>query len=261
MGNRTLRTIGLPIVTLLVFLGIWQLYCYLSGIAEYTLPAPSDIVVRMAEDHALMWMHFLATLRLALMGLGLGLVVGVVLAVVIHTVPLLREAVAPLLVISQNVPLIALGPLLMIWFGFGITPKLILLVIVCFFPITLSMLTGLGQAEPHLREYLGMIGASYWERMKRLEFPASLTYLFSGLKIATTYVVSSAIVAEWLGANKGIGYYLKLRFNGFDALGVFGSIFYIVMLSLAFFGAVVLLERFVIRWRPRNRDGWKAVSK
>lgn len=261
MGNKTLRTIGLPVVTLIVFIGLWQLYCSLSGIADYTLPAPSDIAKRMVEDRELIWTHFTATLRLSFMGLGLGLLAGTAIAVIIHSVPLFREAVAPLLVISQNIPLIALGALLMIWFGFGLTPKLILLVIVCFFPVTMSMLTGLGQAEPHLREYLGMIGASRWERMKRLEFPASLPYLFTGLKMAATYVVSSATVAEWLGANKGIGYYLQLRFKGFDAAGVFGSIVCIIALSLVFFGIVALLERFVIRWRPSSRGEWKAVSK
>lgn len=261
MGNKTIRTIGLPAVALLVFFGAWQLYCKLSGIATYTLPAPTDIVARMADDWGLLEKHLTSTLRLSLMGLGLGLAVGVALAMIIHAVPLLREAVAPLLVISQNIPSIALGPLLMIWFGYYLTPKLILLVVVCFFPITLSMLAGLGQAEPHLREYLGMIGASRWEKMKRLEFPASLPYLFSGLKIAATYVVSSATVAEWLGANKGIGYYLQLKFKGFDMPAMFGSIFCIVALSLSFFGLVVLLERLVIRWRPRSGVAWKAVSK
>lgn len=261
MGNKTLRAIGLPIVTLLAFIGAWQLYCDLSGIANYTLPAPSDIVTRMAEDRSLLWTHLASTLRLSLMGLGLGLAVGVALALLIHAVPLLREAVAPLLVISQNIPSIALGPLLMIWFGYDLTPKLILLVIVCFFPITLSMLAGLGQAEPHLREYLGMIGATRWEKMRRLEFPASLPYLFSGLKIAATYVVSSATIAEWLGAKKGIGYYLQLKFKGFDMPAMFGSILCIVLLSLAFFGAAALLERLVVRWRPRGGGSWKAVSE
>jgi ABC-type nitrate/sulfonate/bicarbonate transport system permease component len=167
---------------------------------------------------------------------------------------------SPILVLSQNVPIIALGPLLMIWFGFGLTPKLILLIIVCFFPIALSMLAGLGHAEPQLREYLGMIGASRWERMKRLEFPASLPYLFSGLKITVTYAVTSAVVAEWLGASKGIGYYLVLKFKGYDTSAVFGAIVCIVTLSLLLYGAAALLERLVIRWRPRSSDGWEGVS-
>lgn len=261
MGNNGLRTIGLPIAALALFIGFWELYCYLSGIENYTLPAPSDIVIRLMDDLELLWYHFKATLSLSMMGLGLGLAVGVLLAVIIHSVPLLREAIAPLLVLSQNVPSIALGPLLMIWFGYDLTPKLILLVIVTFFPISLSMLTGLGQAEPNLREYLSMIGASRWEKMKRLEFPASLSYLFSGLKISATYVVSSATIAEWLGGGKGMGYYLQLKFKGYDMPAMFGSIVCIVALSIAFFGIVALLERLVIRWRPRSQRGWKAVTK
>ncbi|WEK52837.1 MAG: ABC transporter permease [Candidatus Cohnella colombiensis] len=255
-----LRSIGLPIITLIITIGLWQACCWLFEIPTYTLPAPSEIAVKMYMDSAMLWGHVVATINLSLLGLGLGLVVGIVVAIVIHLVPIFRDAVAPLLVLSQNVPLIALGPLLMIWFGFGITPKLILLIIVCFFPITLSMLVGLGQAEPQLREYLAMIGSTRWEQLKRLEFPASLPYLFSGLRMAATYVVSSAIVAEWLGASKGIGYYLQLKFKGFEAPGVFTSIVCIVLLSLLFFGAAVLLERLVIRWRPPAKESWKEAS-
>lgn len=258
MGNKTLKSIFLPCATLFIFIVLWQACCVLFKIEPFILPSPMNIATQMVEDSELLWKHFLATFNLALMGLGLGLAVGVIFAIVIHILATLRVAVSPLLVLSQNVPLIALGPLLMIWFGFGLTPKLILLVIVCFFPITISMLAGLGQAEPALRQYLGMIGATRWELMRRLEFPASLPYLFSGLRIAATYVVSSAVVAEWLGASKGIGYYLVHKFNGFDASGVFGAIVCIVALSLVFYGAVVGLERLVIRWRPRASEGWES---
>ncbi|BBI34508.1 ABC transporter permease [Cohnella abietis] len=260
MGNRALRGILLPVVTMLVFIGLWQAACAIFEIKTFTLPSPWDIALTMYEDSALLWKHVLATLYLALTGLGLGLGFGIIVAVFLHIVPILREAFAPILVLSQNIPIIALGPLLMIWFGFGVTPKLILLVLVCFFPITLSILVGLGQAEPQLREYLGMIGASRWERLKRLEFPASLSYLFSGLKIAATYVVSSAMVAEWLGANKGIGYYLKLNSNGYDQPGVFGSIVCVVALSLLFYYMVVLAEHLIIRWKPRPSRDWKGAS-
>jgi len=260
MASKAFVRALLPVATLIVFVGLWQASCLLFDIPTYTLPAPTDVARQMAQDAELLWKHFAATLKLASIGLALGLAVGIAVALIIHIVPLLRDAFAPLLVLSQNVPLIALGPLLMIWFGFGLAPKLILLVIVCFFPVALSLLVGLGQAEPQLREYLAMIGASKRERMKRLEFPASLPYLFSGLRIAAAYVVSSAIVAEWLGANKGIGYYLQLKFKGFQTSGVFASIVCIVVLSLAFYGAVVALEKLVIRWRPRAAN-WKEVSK
>ncbi|XID95200.1 ABC transporter permease [Paenibacillaceae bacterium WGS1546] len=259
MGGKRIRNVALPVATMLLFAAVWQAACMLFGIEAYTLPAPLDIAAKMYVDSAALWGHARATLGLAAAGLAMGTTVGVAVAVFLHLVPALRLAFAPLLVLSQNVPLIALGPLLMIWFGFGLTPKFILLVLVCFFPVALSVLVGLGQAEPHLREYLAMIGASRWERLKRLEFPAALSYLFSGLRIAATYVVSSAIVAEWLAGNRGIGYYLKLKFNGFEQTAVFGSIVCIVALSFMFYYAVVVAERLVIRWKPRD-DGKGAVS-
>jgi ABC-type nitrate/sulfonate/bicarbonate transport system permease component len=260
MGTKALRSVLIPIATLIIFIALWQVSCYLFKIDRWILPDPWTIALRMAEDSAMLLKHLLSTLKLALMGIGLGLAVGIIVAMVLHSISFLRIAMSPLLVLSQNVPIIALGPLLMIWFGFGLTPKLILLIIVCFFPIALSMLVGLGQAEPQLREYLGMIGASRWERMKRLEFPASLPYLFSGLKITVTYAVSSAVVAEWLGASKGIGYYLVLKFKGYDTSAVFGAIVCIITLSLLLYGAAALLERLVIRWRPRSSHDWEGVS-
>jgi ABC-type nitrate/sulfonate/bicarbonate transport system permease component len=260
MGNKTLRSVLISIATLIVFIALWQVSCIVFVMDRWILPDPWTIALRMAEDSALLWKHIQSTLKLTLMGVGLGLAVGIIVAIVLHSVPFLRMAISPLLVLSQNVPIIALGPLLIIWFGFGLTPKLILLIIVCFFPIALSMLAGLGHAEPQLREYLGMIGASRWERMKRLEFPASLTFLFSGLKITVTYAVTSAVVAEWLGASKGIGYYLVLKFKGYDTSAVFGAIVCIITLSLLLYGAVALLERLIIRWHPRSSDDWAGGS-
>src|SRR5690606_7349188 len=118
----------------------------------WTLPAPADIVYRMATDAGLIWHHLTSTLGLAMAGVGIGLAAGVAVAIGLHLSPFARSVVSPFVIASQNVPLIALGPLLMIWFGFGLTPKLILLALVGFFPVAWSMLTGLGRAEPQLRE-------------------------------------------------------------------------------------------------------------
>jgi len=260
MASNRVRKLALPVGTIAVLLAVWQAVCALFDVPIYTLPAPSDIAVTLYEDSAMLWAHVRATFGLALAGLALGTAIGIAVGVLLHLIEPARLALAPMLVLSQNVPLIALGPLLMIWFGFGITPKLILLVLVCFFPVALSVMVGLGQAEPHLREYLLMIGASRWERLKRLDFPGSVSYLFSGLKIAATYVVSSAMVAEWLGADKGIGYYLKLKFSGFEQAAVFGSIVCVVSLSFLFYYAVVLLERLIVRWKPREKGERKEAS-
>ncbi|MBB6675505.1 ABC transporter permease [Cohnella nanjingensis] len=250
MASNAWRKTLLPAGTLIGLLLLWQACCMAFDIARYTLPAPWDIARRMAEDGPRLLDQTWSTLRLALKGIGLGIALGIGSAIVFHLIPGVRSALSPIIIITQNIPLIALGPLLIIWFGFGLLPKLILLALVCYFPIAWSMLAGLGQAEPHLREYLAMIGASRLEVLRRLELPASLPYLFSGLKITATYSITSAIVAEWLGASEGIGHYLVLKSKGYDTTSVFAAIVCIVTLSLAFYGLAVLLERLAIRWRP-----------
>ncbi|WP_235427125.1 ABC transporter permease [Cohnella kolymensis] len=249
-----LRNIVPPVLSVTVFLLVWQAACKMFSLPPYMLPDPLRVAERMAEDSSLLLKHVAATFQLALMGVAAGVAAGIIVALILHFVPWLRSAVAPLIVMSQNIPLIVLAPLLIMWFGFGLSPKLILLVIICFFPIAWSMLAGLRHAEPHLREYLAMIGASRRQMLLRLELPASLPYFFSGLKITTTYSVSSVVVAEWLGSSKGIGYYLYLKFKGYDIAAAFGAVACIIALSLLFYGAAALLERLVIRWRPRTGE-------
>lgn len=249
--GRALIGIG----TLIAFVILWQLCVELWHIKPYSLPSPLDIADRFGSQWERLLEQSGATLLLAVKGIGLGIGLGVLSAIALHLIPGVRSALSPIIVITQNIPLIALGPLLIIWFGFGIAPKLVLITLVCYFPIAWPMLAGLGQAEPQLREYLKMIGASRLALLLRLELPASLPYFFSGLKITATYSIMAAIVAEWLGASKGIGYYLVLKSKGYDTTSVFAAIVCIVTMSLAFYGLAVLLERLVVRWRPAGRDG------
>ncbi|CAM3719046.1 ABC transporter permease [Cohnella lubricantis] len=251
MASRTLlQRFWLPAGALALLVLVWQLICKLGGVDPWILPAPSAIAHNMWDDSSRLWSQVWFTLRLALKGIGLGIVIGVAAALLFHLIPGVRAALSPIIIITQNIPLIALGPLLIVWFGFGLLPKLILLVLVCFFPIAWSMLSGLGQAEPHLREYLAMIGASRWEVLWRLELPASLPSFFTGLKLTATYSITAVIVAEWLGSSEGIGHYLVLKSKGYDTPGVFSAIACIVALALLFYGAAALLERLAIRWRP-----------
>jgi ABC-type nitrate/sulfonate/bicarbonate transport system permease component len=253
MGNKVWWRVWPPAVSFAAFLALWQASCAVFAIDPWTLPSPVRIAMRMKEESGLLMKHLAATLQLAASGVGIGLAAGVALAIMLHLLPVVRSAISPFVIASQNVPLIALGPLLMIWFGFGLEPKLILLTLVCFFPIAWSMLAGLGRAEPYLREYLAMIGASKWQILRRLEIPASLPFLFSGLKITVTYSVTSAIVAEWLGASKGIGYYLVLKFKGYDTSAVFAAVICIVTMCLVLYGIAVLLEKWVVYWRPQSQ--------
>jgi ABC-type nitrate/sulfonate/bicarbonate transport system permease component len=259
MENKTMwRRVWPPASALVLFVAAWQSACRWLAIDPWTLPAPLDIARKMADDAGLIWHHLTATLGLAVAGVAIGLAAGIIVAVGLHLSPFARGVFSPFVIASQNVPLIALGPLLMIWFGFGLTPKLILLALVGFFPVAWSMLTGLGRAEPHLREYLAMIGASKWQRLWRLELPASLPYLFSGLKITATYSVTTAVVAEWLGASRGIGYYLVQKFRGYDIASVFGSVICIVFVCLLLYGLAAWLEKAVVHWgtgKRRNQTG------
>jgi|CeladaMinimDraft_18_1061708.scaffolds.fasta_scaffold00392_7 ABC-type nitrate/sulfonate/bicarbonate transport system permease component len=246
MAGKRWRRVLPPVSAIAGVLLIWQALCAALDIPAWLLPDPWSIALHMAEEAELLFGHVAFTLGLALRGMLLGVAAGVICAFVFHALPAVRAAFSPLLVASQNIPLIALGPLLMIWFGVGILPKLILLVLVCFFPVAWSMLAGLGRSEPQLREYLAMIGASRVQTFFRLELPASLPYFFAGLKLTATYSFLTAMVAEWLGSGRGIGYFLVLQYKGFKTTGVFASIFCIVACSLVLYGLAVLAESWVL---------------
>ena len=163
--------------------------------------------------------------------------------------PKLREAIYPLLILSQNIPIIVLAPLLVIWFGFGITPKLLIITLVCFFPIAVAMIDGLKHTNPELIHYMKMAGASKKQIFTKLEFPHALPQMFSGLKISATYSVMGAVISEWLGANQGIGVYMTLASSSFRTDRVFVAILFIVLLCFIFFTMIIAAEKLLLKWR------------
>ncbi len=197
-------------------------------------------------------MHTGATVKIMLLGFVGGSAVGFVLAALLHLIPGVRSAVYPLLVLSQNVPIIAIAPILTMLLGYGMLPKVLLVIMVCFFPITVAMLSGLMNTDAQLRNYLQMIGIRKWQLFWRLELPHAIVHLFSGLKIAASYSVLSAVVAEWIGTNKGLGAFMIISFKGFMPDRVFAAVIIIVAISLTLFGLITLAERLVIRWRPEK---------
>ncbi len=232
---------------------IWQAVVVLFGTPEYILPSPLVILVQAIQDAPQLLDHTLSTLGITLLGFTAGTAAGFVLAAFLHLIPRAKSGLYPLLVLTQNVPIMALAPLLVIWLGFGILPRVILIIIVCFFPIAVAMLTGLTQSDPKLITYFKMIGASKRQQFWRLELPGSMPYLFSGLKMAASYSIISAIYAEATGASKGLGYYMELSKNGFKTANVFAAIAIIVMLSLLFFGLINLAERLLLRGRTIDK--------
>ncbi|ALS27498.1 nitrate ABC transporter permease [Paenibacillus sp. 32O-W] len=255
MGNKgTLRVIWPPAALSLLGLAAWQLVSDLGLIEPWLLPSPLAIAREALAIAPRLLEHAAATAQLTLIGFAAGTAAGLALAALLHLLPGVKAALYPLLVLSQNIPIIVIGPLFLIWFGFTLLPKVLLVALVCFFPVCVAMLTGLAQSDPHLAEYMRMIGANKREMLWKLELPNAMPYLFSGLKIAATYSVMSGVIAEWIGAEKGLGYFMLLSSKGFQPARVFAAVALVVAMSLALFAAAAAAERLFVRWRPAGGD-------
>lgn len=237
-----------------LLLTVWQLSVSLFQIEAWILPSPTDIARETTNNAAGLWVHTLATLKLTLIGFPIGTAVGLIVALILHLLPWAKRAFYPLLILSQNVPSIALGPLLIIWFGFGLMPKIVLITLVCFFPVAVAAMGGLTQSDQVMMNYMKMAGASKWQIFTKLELPSSIPSLFSGIKISATYAVMGAVVAEWIGADKGIGYYMLLQQSAYRTDRMFVAIGIIVLLSLVLFAIIAVLEKWFIRWKPRRNS-------
>ncbi|WP_210365371.1 ABC transporter permease [Bacillus sp. REN3] len=237
-----------PAAVLLLLFILWELAVNIAEVPAWLLPPPSAILQEALSGWPGFQPHLQSTVALSLLGFAIGAGIGLIAAVLLHLIPLLRESVYPLLILSQNVPIIVLAPLLVVWFGFGILPKLIVITLVCFFPVTIAALDGFRQTPREMKHYMLMAGATKSQLFRKLELPYSLPSIFSGLKISATYSVMGAVISEWLGAKSGIGVYMTLSSSSFRTDRVFVAIFAIMALSLLFFGLILLAERLMVRW-------------
>lgn len=249
---KLLRKSWRPILAVLTFLGIWEVSTRIFEIEKWFLPAPSDILLEATEVMPDFLPHFMASIQLTTSGFAIGVSVGLIIAICLHLMPRARETFYPFIILSQNMPIIVLAPLLVIWFGFGALPKLIVITLACFFPVAISALGGFQQTNSELVHYMKMMGATKSQLFWKLELPHSLPSIFSGLKIAATYSVMSTIISEWLGAQKGIGVFMTLATESYRTSRVFVAIIVAMLLSLAFFGLILLLERLIIRYRKEG---------
>lgn len=238
-----------PLIAILLFICLWEGAVRFFDIEEWFLPAPLAIISEAKTTLPTFLPHFYSTVGLSVSGFTIGSMVGLGVAVILHLFMRVRETFYPFLVLSQNVPIIVLAPLLVIWFGFDALPKLIIITLACFFPIAVSAISGLQQTDRELVHYMKMMGATKGQLFWKLELPDALPAIFSGLKIAATYSVMAAVISEWLGAQKGIGVFMTLAASSYRTPRVFVAIFVAMMLSLAFFGIILLIERFFIRWQ------------
>lgn len=240
-----------PIVAIITFLLIWEFSVRLFEVETWILPAPSIIVIEMREVLLAFLPHVVSTVKLVMIGFSIGTMLGLTFATILYHSEKVRETVYPFLVLSQNIPIIVLAPLLLIWFGLGDTPKIIIIAMTSFFPITIATLTGYKQTDRELIHYMKMMGATKRQLFTKLIFPYALPSIFSGMKISATYSMLTGVVAEWLGAQKGIGVFMTLASSSYQTPRVFVAIIITMILSLSFFALIVLIERLVMKW---NRE-------
>ncbi|MCB0163209.1 MAG: ABC transporter permease [Anaerolineae bacterium] len=254
-AQRYWRSYGPPIVLMIGLLVAWEGLVTWREVPRWILPAPSQIGRAMWQNIDLLTPHVLQTMKQVLLGLGLAIVTGVALAAMLDLSSWLRRALYPLLVASQTIPILALAPLLIIWFGFGLTPKVFIVTLFCFFPIAINTADGLTAADPELLALLQAMGATRRQIWRKVRLPASLPYFFSGLRIAATYSVVGAIIGEWVGASQGLGIFMLRSANAFKTDQVFAAIVISSLLSLMLFGLVFVTERALLPWYHSSQRG------
>ncbi len=240
-------------ITIIALL-LWELLVFLLQPARWILPPPSQIFQVLVDQRQLIFASAWVTVYEALLGFAIAIIVSLVLAILIDRFLALKQGLFPILVASQTVPIFAIAPLLFIWFGFGILPKIIIVALICFFPIVTNLVDGLSSTDRSLIRLLQSMDATEWQIFTKVKFPASLPYFFSGLRVAATYSVMGAIIGEWLVANKGLGLYIKNTFNSFQTDQVFAGIIVIVAISVTIYGSILLLERWLIPWNKQEED-------
>ena len=259
--SAVLRQAGpaLALITLLIVL--WQVIVVSRRVPEWLLPSPARILQTLIQAAPGLVPHVGQTLLETFWGLLLALVTGIVLAFAIDLSPVLRRALYPLLVASQTVPIIALAPLLVVWFGFGIVAKVVVVALVCFFPIAINMADGLRATDPEHVALLRVMGAGRGQIFRTVRLPSALPSFFSGLKIAVTYSVIGAIISEWIGASRGLGIYMIRSAGAFRTAQLFAAIIVTSLLSIALFLLVSGLERLLLPWyyTTKREEQWESL--
>lgn len=241
---------------LLAALGGWEAYVRLGGIDPLVLPAPSEVGRSLVDDRGLIAGDFGVTAREMLLGLGCALVVAALLTLMLHLVPAARRGLMPLLIGSQALPVPLVAPLLVAWLGFGIAPKLVIVAVVCFFPVVLPTLDALRRADPDRVKLLRTLGATRWQALRFHELPGALPALFTGTRLAVAVAAISAVFAEQAGSESGLGRLALRSINQLETARAYAAIVVLMAFTLLLYGALLALERKLLPWaRPATTQG------
>jgi putative hydroxymethylpyrimidine transport system permease protein len=241
------RKYGSAVALILILLVLWQAAIRLFNVPDYLLPAPTEIVSALG-DWSILGGATWVTLQEVIYGFAIALVAGVVIAVALHASPLLRRAIYPLLIGSQTVPIIVIGPILVVVLGYNILPKLIIVALICFFPIVVNTLDGLGSVSEDYILMMRTLDASRLAIFRRVEFPACLPMMFTGIRIAVTYAAIGAVVGEWAGSTNGLGYVMLEAEPNLQIARIFAVIVILTGISIVLFTLVSIVQRLVIPW-------------
>jgi putative hydroxymethylpyrimidine transport system permease protein len=247
--SRFWRTYGLAILFSLAIVVIWEAWIRAFHVPKYLLASPSGIVLAFKTD----WSRYLLpnlwpTLKEIVVGFAIAVVAGIGLAVVLHLYAPLRRTVYPLLIGSQTIPIVVLAPILVILLGYGLLPKVVIVALICFFPIVVNGLDGLRLVDDDFIHMMRTLDATRWSIFRKVEFPGALPSMFSGMRVAATFAAIGAVFGEWAGASAGLGYLIQASTPNLQTARIFACIVLLTLLAMGVFGLVSLLERLLCPW-------------
>jgi len=245
--KQLLPAVGLTIGVLI----LWELAIRLFKVPTFVLPAPTAILVSLAENRGPLAIAAKATAIEIVFGFVFAAAVGILVALVIARFERFGRALYPLIVLFQNVPKVALAPIFILWFGYDLAPKVLLIVAIAFFPVTIDMLAGLQSVEPSFVALMRSVGAAKGKILLRVRIPHSLPHLMAGLKVAITFSVIGAIVGEFAGANQGLSYVIQFASTQLDTPLIFAALIVVSVLGLVFYYLVEIAERILVPWAPK----------
>ncbi|MFC2079807.1 ABC transporter permease [Candidatus Bipolaricaulota bacterium] len=253
MKDQWVRILA-PLPLLLLLLAAWEISVHWLDVKPFILPAPSQVLVTFVESFPMLMWHGAVTFSEILLGLLLGGLGGILLAVVVFYSPMLDKALYPLIIGSQMIPVFAIAPILIVWMGYGLWPKVTVAALISFFPLVVNVSDGLREPADEAVDLFRSLGATRAQIFWKLRLPASLPTLFSGLKVSATLAVVGATIGEWVGSHQGLGY-LMLQSNARLRMSlVFAAIAMLAILGLLLFGAIRIIERRVVHWRATKAD-------
>lgn len=249
--QRNIIDLLLPVGAFALIIIIWAAVCSLEAVPSFMMPSPKSVVSALIGDFKLLCFHTRYTLAETFTGMAISIILSFALAVVMDRFKFIKKAVYPLLVVTQTIPSIAIAPLLVLWFGFGMAPKIILIVLVCFFPLAIGFLDGFASADEDEIKLLRSMGANNRQIFRHVKLPRSLPHFFAGLKVSSSYCIVSAVISEWLGGTNGLGVYMTRVRKSYAFDKMFAVIIVISVLSILLMAAISLLEKAAM---PYNKE-------